>query len=70
MAHCSNANTGYLYYRYKAYDSHPYKSTYKLLPSAKQDTVEQQMNSLTLEQFKHFLIASVVVMRRWWARCT
>ena len=32
-----------LYFHYKVYDSHPYKSNYKLLPSAKQDTVEQQM---------------------------
>ena len=32
-----------LYYHYKVYDSHTYKSNYRLLPIAKQDTVEQQM---------------------------
>ena len=43
---------------------------YKLLPNAKQATVEKQMSSSTLEQFKHLFIASVVRMRRWWASCT
>ena len=64
MAQCSNANI------YNCYDSHTYKSYYKLLPSAKQATVEKQMSSSTLEQFKHLFIASVVGMSRWRARCT
>ena len=55
---------------YEAYDSHTCKSQQKLLPNAKQAAVEKQMSSSTLEQFKHLFIASVIGMRRGWARCT
>ena len=44
-------------------------SYYRLLPSAKQATVQKQMSSSTLEQFKHLFVASVVGMIRWRARC-